>query len=111
MRKLKSFSKLTTARNLLKDLKVINFMNNAKKLKVKKVRAKKEIVETRAEYPSLSENYEEDLERAFNDLNPDNALIDPKEQLLFDKAFNRIIKTIGLIILIIGLIRLILIFI
>lgn len=103
--RLKSFSKLTTAKNLLRDLKIINHMSNAKKLKVKKVRAKKELIKHKVEYPSLSENYEEDLEKAFNNLHPENELIDLKEQLLFDKAFDNVVKwfVIGFIVLIIGL--------
>ena len=102
---MRSFSKLTTAGELKKELKKVNFMQNKKKLKVKKVRAKKEIIKTRVEYPSLSENYEEDLERAFSNLHPDNELIDLEEQLDFDKEFNRIVKTffISFVILLIGL--------
>ena len=75
MRKIKSFSKLTNAKNLLKDLKIVNHMSNAKKLKVKKARAKKEIIKHKVEYPSLSENYEEDLIRSIGNLNPDNELM------------------------------------
>jgi hypothetical protein len=110
MKKLKSFAIKTTSKNLLKDLKKVNHMSNAKKLKVKKTRAKKEIIQPKVEYPSLSENYEEDLERAFINLNPDNELIDLDEMLEFDKQVDKIVAGILFGILIFG-IGLILIFI
>lgn len=106
MKKLKSFAVSTTAGKLLEELKEVNFMRNKKKLKVKKVRTKKEIIKPKVLYPSLSENYEEDLERNFKNLNYDNKLIDIAEQLLFDQAFDRALKWffIGLFVLIVGLI-------